>query len=159
MLYSFVSADRRATARTTTSLSHAAIRQKKRRAPIQCGHANLTSMLWSGYTHKPKKLAVRNAEWNIIKVVAHCMDPKMMISAPDGSSTEQDLNQSRHIGWTTTVHLYPQRHQHLFRRRRCIQLFLFGSLFRLAPGRFLGSEEHINVRCADSQRFLSSWMW
>ena len=29
MLYSFVSADRRATARTTTSLSHAAIRQKK----------------------------------------------------------------------------------------------------------------------------------
>ena len=30
MLYSFVSADRRATARTTTSLSHAAIRQKKR---------------------------------------------------------------------------------------------------------------------------------
>ena len=30
MLYSFVSADRRATARTTTSLSHAAIRPKKR---------------------------------------------------------------------------------------------------------------------------------
>ena len=29
LLYSFVSADRRATARTTTSLSHAAIRQKK----------------------------------------------------------------------------------------------------------------------------------
>ena len=29
MLYSFVSADRRATVRTTTSLSHAAIRQKK----------------------------------------------------------------------------------------------------------------------------------
>ena len=39
MLYSFVSADRRATARTTTSLSHAAIRQKK------CGEGYLSSLV------------------------------------------------------------------------------------------------------------------
>ena len=81
--------------------------------------------------------------------VTHCLDPKMMIPAADGSSTEQNLNQSRHIRWTTTVHREPQCHHYLFRRRKCIQLFLFGRLFRLSPGRFLRSEEHINVRCAN----------
>ena len=128
------------------------------RAPIRCGQVNFAPMLRSCYTHKPEELATRNPEWKIIKVILHCLDPKMMISAPNGSSTKQNLNKSRHIGWTTTVHLQSQCHQHLFRSRKCIRLFLLGSLFRLASGRFLGSEEHINIGYADVQRYLSSWM-
>ena len=79
----------------------------------------------------------------------------MMVSAPDRSATEQNLNKSWHIWWTTTVHLQSQRHQHLFWSRKryglclrllqCFRLFLFGGLFSLASGRFLGSKENINV--------------
>ena len=57
MLYSFVSADRRATARTTTSLSHAAIRQKSmcRSSPFRSTWTRVTLVLWACVKHVPKQ--------------------------------------------------------------------------------------------------------
>ena len=81
----------------------------------------------------------------------------MSVSAPSRSSSKQNLNQGWDIGWTTTVHLQSQRHQHFFRSREYNRLSL-RLLQSCASGRFLGAKEHINVGYAEIQRHLSNRM-